>query len=409
MSGRLRVLALTSFLPRHDSVAGGGIYLRGLVAELAARYDVTLATFTEGQPGEAEAVADLIAHGIRVHTVPRPCAGGAAGWVRRGSLALRWLRTRQPLRVLAFAHPAMQRTVEQLLAERVFDLVQLEDIAMATYVRGVRIPTVLTELEARSSGGAAGRRGMAAPVLREEALRWQRHQKEVWRRFERVQVFTPEDAATIRSLVPEVAGRIRVNPFGVALPPSPCVGGEETGRVVFLGGFRHPPNVDAARWLAREIMPALRMRAPGVRLALVGADPPRSVRALACEDVEVTGRVPSIAPVLAAASVVLAPVRSGGGMRVKVLQAMAAGKAVVTTPLGAAGLAPFGGDPPLVVAADAGSIAAATASLLADAAARSALGRRARAFVEAHHGWDAYGRRLAETYAELIAPGPLEG
>ena len=63
----------------------------------------------------------------------------------------------------------------------------------------------------------------------------------------------------------------------------------------------------------------------------------------------------------------------------------------------------------LVVAADAGSIAAATASLLADAAARSALGRRARAFVEAHHGWDAYGRRPAQTYAELIAPGPLDG
>lgn len=179
------------------------------------------------------------------------------------------------------------------------------------------------------------------------------------------------------------------------------MGYTESNTVVFVGGFNHPPNLHAALWLGTDIMSLLRRLRPGVRLLIVGSDPPRSVRALESDDITVTGRVPAIEPYLQRAAVVLAPVLSGGGMRVKVLQAMAMARPVVTTPLGAEGLTGDRSQLPLAVGETAEEIACATAELLASHGAGEALGRRARAFVAEHHSWSAYLQRLEAIYAEL--------
>jgi glycosyltransferase involved in cell wall biosynthesis len=134
---------------------------------------------------------------------------------------------------------------------------------------------------------------------------------------------------------------------------------------------------------------------------LVGSYPPPEVQALAAADICVTGRVPEVEPWLEQAAVVLAPVRIGGGMRTKVLQGMAMGKAVVTTPLGAEGLSTVDGRPPLVIGQDAASLAQATAALLASARERRVLGASARTFVAKHFSAEAYVRRLESVYAEL--------
>jgi glycosyltransferase involved in cell wall biosynthesis len=211
-------------------------------------------------------------------------------------------------------------------------------------------------------------------------------------------VYTQRDAAALRRVAPHLGDRVRVNPFGVAPGPAPDPELEREDRIAFLGGFSHPPNVEAAVWLAREILPLVRGRRDKAHLLLVGADPPRRVRALASDAVTVTGFVPDVEPFLASAAVVVAPLRSGSGMRVKLLQAMARGKAVVTTPLGAEGLA---ADAPLKVADSAAEIAEAVAALLDDAEVRRALGRRAREFVTQHHSWSGFAARLADIYREL--------
>jgi glycosyltransferase involved in cell wall biosynthesis len=133
-------------------------------------------------------------------------------------------------------------------------------------------------------------------------------------------------------------------------------------------------------------------------LTIVGADPPRVVRLLASDCVTVTGFVPDVDPFLDRAAVVIAPLRTGGGMRVKLLQALARGKAVVTTPLGAEGLAP---DPPIVLANSAPQLAEAAAALLAEPDLRHALGARARRFVSEHHTWTDFAGRHAAIYREL--------
>jgi glycosyltransferase involved in cell wall biosynthesis len=270
------------------------------------------------------------------------------------------------------------------------------------------LPTVLTEHEVQCPRPIDWQCG--SPVewprwaIREaDQRRWPAYQRSVWRRFDRIQVFSERDANLVAKFAPDVLERVRLNPFGIDLPQRADPDREERGLVLFAGNFTHPPNVDAAVWLASEIMPRLRARYDGVRLVLIGTSAPREVRALAAWDVQVLGEVRAIAPYLEAAAVVLAPVRSGGGMRMKVLYALASGKAVVTTRRGAEGLLFDSKQPPLVVAEDAETIAGEAARLLEDDALRRALAERARAFAAEHHGPEAYGRRLETVYEEAIS------
>jgi glycosyltransferase involved in cell wall biosynthesis len=202
-------------------------------------------------------------------------------------------------------------------------------------------------------------------------------------------------------LAPELLDRVRVNPFAIE-PPAQADPTGEDGLLLFVGNFAHPPNVDAARWLVDDIMPRLRARDAGARLLLVGAGAPGEIRARAGSDVEVLGEVPSVAPFLEAAAVVLAPVRIGGGMRMKALHALASGKALVTTSRGAEGLVVSGVEPPFLVADEPEAFASLAAELLRDAGRRRALGARARAFVLEHHSPAAYCRRLEIVYSELV-------
>jgi len=385
---------VTPLLPHPGSVAGGALVMHGQLAELARRHEVTLATLAGPDSAEEAAVDEVRRLGVDVRPVWRHAAPGMARLVNRARLARAWLGGDQPLRTLKFRDPRLQELVDRVAHERRFDVVQVEDNALGTYRYPDGVPTVLTEHEVRACPSAPGRGGL-------ERGRWMAYQRRVWSRFNRVQVFTEWDAAALRALAPEVADRLRVNPFGVTPGPAADPAREAAGEVVFVGSFYHPPNVDAALWLGREIFPLLRSLAPTAHLTIVGIGPPPSVRALAGPAVTVTGRVERVEPFLERAQVVLAPLRLGGGMRVKVLQAMGLGKAVVTTPLGAEGLGPGNVAPPLAAAEAAAGIARETARLLADAAAREDLGRRARAFVLEHHGWPAYARRLEAVYAEL--------
>ncbi|HNP88370.1 MAG TPA: glycosyltransferase family 4 protein, partial [Kouleothrix sp.] len=139
-----------------------------------------------------------------------------------------------------------------------------------------------------------------------------------------------------------------------------------------------------------------------VQLRLIGDAPPPELQALANDDVIVAGRVPQIEPWIERASLVLAPVRIGGGMRTKVLQAMAMGKSVVSTSLGAQGLQ-RSVPPPLAIANTAMDMANIIVRLLEDAEQRQRLGQQARAFVQQYHSAEAYAQRMEYIYSELLA------
>jgi glycosyltransferase involved in cell wall biosynthesis len=295
--------------------------------------------------------------------------------------------------------------IDRVSATRSFDVVAVEDNPLAVLRYPAGTPAVLTEHEAVRAPAeehrAARARERPGRALRAaDWRRWDGFLPRAWRGFDLVLDYCRGDAEAIAARAPDLAGRVRVNPYGMELPAAADPAAERPDTVLFTGTFAHLPNRDAARWLATEIMPAVRARRPEARLRLVGSAPPREVLDLRGPGVEVIADAPSLAPHLEAAALVIAPVRSGGGMRIKVLEAMAAGKAVVTTPLGAEGFDVLDPAPPLAIADGAEPIAAATSELLADPAKRSDLGRDAREFAARWHTPDAWAKRLEAVYEE---------
>jgi glycosyltransferase involved in cell wall biosynthesis len=394
----MRILLLTPMPP--DPEAPGAIppLLYAALTGLRAGNEVTVVCVAGPDPREISAVERLRAEGVDVHAAVREPGGSPLTRARRAAWFARgWLRHRRPWRTVWFSDPGVQPILDRLLATGRYDVVAAEDDAVAIYDFGPDVARVLTEHEVdRVPAPGAGR------LARRDHARWPAFQARVAPRFDIVQVFTEGDAQTLAAIAPSVAGRIRVVPFGITMPPAPDLALEQPETVLFAGNYTHPPNVDAALWLGREVVPALRALRPGVRVLIAGIHAPPEVTALAGDGIEVLGAVPDLGEEMQRAAVILAPVRSGGGMRMKVLHALAAGKAVVTTPLGARGLSDVSA-PPLAVASDAQGIAAAAAELLADAPRRHRLGQSARAYAEQRYGPDAYAARLEAVYAEAVA------
>jgi polysaccharide biosynthesis protein PslH len=391
----MKVLLIVPMAPQAEGAGAIPELLHAQLTGLLERHEVTLLGTFGDHPGQAEAAAGLREAGIDVHFVDRrPSSSASRRWSVRLDLATRWAVGRRPWRAVS-ATAGVQPLLDRLTRERDFDVVAVEESTMSTLRLPADTPTVLTEHEATK-----------APARGSQALdgrRWERFQRRAWERFDLVQVYGEGDAAAIREREPALAPRLRVNPFGLVLPEPADPALEVAGTLLFVGTFTHAPNRDAALWLGREIMPAILPRQPRAKLRIVGTVPPPEVFALAGPNVEVVANAPSVRPHIEAASVVLAPVRSGGGMRMKVLQALAAGKPVVTTERGVEGFDVLDPAPPLVRAESGEEIAAAVTALLDDDAGRAQLGRRAREFAERWHSPGAWAARLTDVYEEARA------
>jgi glycosyltransferase involved in cell wall biosynthesis len=404
----MRILLVTSMVPDAGGVGAIPKLLHAQLLGLGERHEVTLVAPVGEDPGQAAAAERLAESGLDAHFVERRRSPSAARrWRVRAGLAATWASKGWPWRVVCGVG-GVQPAIDRLIATKAFDVVAVEDNPMSVLRLPASLPTVLTEHEAvrAAAGGWRSSRLLdrpAAALRTRDWRRWTAFLPTAWRRFDLVQVFSESDARAVAERAPDLASRVRVNPYGLAMPAPVDPAAEVPGTVLFAGTFSHLPNRDAAHWLAGEIMPRVAAAVPGARLRIVGSSPPRDVLDLAGPHVEVIAGPPSVEPHLEAASVVLAPVRSGGGMRMKVLEPLAKGKAVVTTRLGAEGFNEFGEELPFEVAETSEEIATATAALLSDEGTRRLLGRRAREFAEHHHSPAAWAARLERVYEEAIA------
>ncbi len=405
----MRVLLVLPMVPQADAKSAIPKLLHAELIGLRERCELTVVTSIGEDVGEAEAAGELERSGLDVHFVDRRRSNSALRrWRVRLRMAARWARGSWPWRTVWYAPPEIQTVLDRLAATGSFDVVAIEDSAMSAYRFPTGIPTVFTEHEAFRAPLEPWR---AAPLperplrlLRElDWRRWERFARAAWERFDLIQVFSGSDAAKIAELAPSIAPRIRVNPFGTVLPAAPDPGRQEPDMLLFVGNFSHPPNRDAAIWLTREIMPEILRMHPSARLRIVGSSLPSEVANLAGPAVEVVADAPSVEPHMDAAAVVIAPVRTGGGMRMKVLEALARGKALVTTQRGAEGFLGFGDEPPFLVAGNATEMAVASAALLSDPRRRRELGHRAREFAQRHHSQTAWAARLEAVYREAQA------
>ena len=379
-----RILVCLPYCPRLDARHGGKATSQ-LLLHLAERNEVALLCLRPpGERGVDPAIADRCAlvEEIKVQVNRR--------FPRRLVWGLGMLRGIPPwamdCRSAGYA-AALGRLVEQWRPE----VVEIHFQAMAQYVKhldGRHRPKILVDYDPASAWAedlVNTTRGPRRLARRLEVAAWRRYERSTRPRFDAIVVFAQRDLAPVAASSGE-ASLVRI-PLAVDIPARPLDShGSDPPRILFVGGFAHPPNVDAALWLGRTIFPRVLERVPGARLELVGHEPDVEVRELARGPVSVHASVPDVTPYLDRAAVVVAPIRIGGSMRMKVLEALAAGKALVATPRAAEGVEAVAGEH-YVLAADEGELVDGLASLLLDRGRRGELGRNARDWAEQNLSW----------------------
>jgi len=199
------------------------------------------------------------------------------------------------------------------------------------------------------------------------------------------------------------ASSIRTIPNGVdcqALADLP-MGRPTQSAILFLGTMSWGPNADAARFLARNVLPVIRRQRPDVRLMIIGRDPPSDIAALGgSSGIEVTGSVPSVKSFLANAAALVVPLDAGGGTRLKILEAFAAGLPVVSTTVGIEGIAADAGVH--FLQAERPSFAQVILDLVNVPARGTQLAERARVLAQAKYDWRQIGAKAVDAIAAVV-------
>ncbi|MFV1920087.1 TIGR03087 family PEP-CTERM/XrtA system glycosyltransferase [Sphingomonas sp. MJ1 (PH-R8)] len=303
------------------------------------------------------------------------------------------LATRRPFSLTAFDASAMRAAVEEVLAREPIEAIYVFSGQMAQYLPADTNARVVMDFVDMDSAKFAQYAGEAAGpmhwLLAREARLLQAFEAKVAARADASLFVSEAEAALFR----KATGAPRVRAIGNGIDTAfydPAVVqpvSETAPLIVFTGQMDYRPNVDAVTWFAEAVLPKVRERHPSARFAIVGRAPTPAVRALAEQpDVLVTGEVPDVRGWLAAASVVVAPLRIARGVQNKVLEAMAMARPVVASPEAAEGIDHVGC---LSVARAPADFANAVSALLADPAQASNIGARARTQVQRRYGWDA--------------------
>lgn len=361
-----------------------------ILDQLCRFYDVHVLSL--GRPPEADIITREFGNRIHGCTVAPRNNGTARKFVRK---AWRTLTGRADF--LATHEPTLGRRCAEILSTHTFDAILLSSVLLRRLPlpRGVPIvgDTHNAEFDvlrrmASSSDSALHRcyARLQFPAMR-RAERWSgRNVDLVLATSDRDrQVFETELGLMNVAVIPN---GVDLSEFAVrATPPEPTT-------VLFSGLMSYYPNRQAVRWFLDAILPIVRHARPGARLIVAGAAPPRWLRNRAGGHLEVTGHVPDIRPYLERATVVIAPLLIGGGTRVKILEAAAMGKPVVSTTLGAEGL-DLRHNESILLADEPQAFARCVIALVDDPRLARRIGANARAHVAAQFDWNCIGERVS--------------
>lgn len=389
----MKILFLTSRFPWPPD-RGDRLTLFNLMRAFSESHEVTLLSFADGSetPEGFEAIRRVCR---RVETVRLPpLLSWLQAWVG--------LVLPQPSQVSYYRSGRMQRLVRRIVEEVRPDAVLPHAIRMAPYGAQPEIPVRVMWL-ADSLGLALGRSLPFSPWWKRPGIAWERRRVDRYSArlsplYTETWAISPADLEDMRRIgcvnLALVTHGVDERLYGVSHRPAP------EPRVVFLGNLAVPHNIDGAIFAARSVWPRVRAAFPTAKLQLVGASPAAAVRELASlPGVEVTGLVPDLLDVWTSADVLLASLRFSTGIQNKVIEAMAAGVPVVTTPQVAAGVEAR--DPEHLRAAEgAEALADAVIETLRDPASAAARVPRAREHVRSRFSWQAVVGRFEHLLAE---------
>jgi len=392
---RLRVLFVSPY-PICPPVHGGGVFMYQTLRELVAHAEVHVIELLEApeQVAENQELREF-------------CA--SAEWVVRPNGKVPGFGSLLPHAIREFANDDVEWLIHRQIYRRQIDVVQMEYLTMAQYGGAYRrIATALFEHDIyfQSVGRGLGHwPGMMDELkARIEYLRALRYELRAVPRFDQVQVCTPANRDYLLSFLPKLSARIR-DGLRAGIDTArydfhPC--GREPLTMLFIGSFRHDPNRVAVDWFVNSVLPLILERQPRARLIVAGSDPPPPhVYGGYSGALEMLGYVEDVREPLARYSVFVCPILSGSGVRVKLLEAFAAGIPVVSTYVGAEGLAAKDGEF-CALSDDPAGFAERVLGLFENPKAASEMAARARAEVEANWDMATLTRRLAEGYRQLV-------
>jgi polysaccharide biosynthesis protein PslH len=396
---RILWVKANKLLPVHS---GGDIRSFNILRQLALENDVTFFSYYDGaRDREYEKELERQLPGaVSVCTRKRLDSTWARGWHYLSQLA-----HDRPYAVSRFASPAVQKALRNWVTGNRADVVVCDFLdAAINFPHALPIPAVLFQHNVESEiwrryADNAGSWPMRILYGREYS-RMVAYERAAVRRFSHVIAVSEHDKKLMTAWVE--AQHITVVPTGVDTeqfrPREPW--DEEKPLVVFVGAMDWPPNVDAVQHFCAEMWPSILAKLPQARFRIVGRNPARRVQALASDSVEVTGRVASVVDHLREAAVVVVPLRVGGGTRLKIYEAMAVGKAVVSTTVGAEGLDVTHGTD-LILADSPIAFAESVIQLLVDPETRRRQGEAA-AQRAAKYGWPLIANRFAAILRQLV-------
>lgn len=404
----MKVLFVTPYLPTPPQF-GGQRRMHGLMAELARLHEVSVLSFvdpTDDSSIESERATREYCR--RVVTVPNRI-------LNPGRLRKRLEQVGSLLTYRSYEHyisrtRGMQGALDRLLLDEAFDVVQIEFSQMAVYdvaasggrpVRCLDEHNIEYDVLRRTAGADVG------PIRRVyNAVNWRKLRVEelrAWRRFDGCAVTSVRDEKLLTHDAPGVRTAVVPNGVDVDSFAPMTMATTEPNTVLFFGAINYYPNTDGILFFLRSAWPTLKGLYPSARLRIVGPKPPAIIAEWADPSVEVVGFVDDIRTEIARAAAIIVPLRIGGGTRLKVLEAMALAKAVVSTTLGAEGIdAENGRD--ILLADDGPGLARQVASVLGDPAIARRLGDGARRLVVERYSWRSSVDRMTRFYADLGAP-----
>ncbi len=411
MSPPLRILWVKSG-PLFPLNTGGRKRTHAMLNELSRAHEVTyLAFVNRDEPiSPEEECAD---YATRKHWIPlrEPRRASAAFFL---ALLKNLLVSQLPWALEKWVDPGMTRAIEDECLTHEYDLVICDFLYPAHNVVEARNspPTILFQHNMESQiwerMAANKRHALVRAYFRSQFRRMFRAEAHLSRAFSGVITVSPEDTAfaTKRYRLTNVLGDVPTGVNTSFFSPAPAP--STSRRIGFLGSMDWMPNVEAVLWFTREILPLIHRVDPSIEFVVIGRNPPSSIRGLADDDnrIRVTGTVDDVRPHVTDCRTLVVPLLSGGGTRIKILETIALGVPVVSTPVGAEGLSLIDGKH-LLLAESAEEIASSCLRVLDDDELHDGLALRGRQRVMEEHGW-AKSTKIFIQLCRSVLPNPNE-
>jgi glycosyltransferase involved in cell wall biosynthesis len=405
---RLKVLFVTPYLPG-PPIFGGQRRMHGLMNALSREHEISVLSLVDATVDQAKGLEDAKSYCRNVVTVSdrRRLEGKKKRVLQLGSVF-----SRRSWEWELFVRPALQKALDRHFTEQAYDIVNCEFCYMACYdFHGARangtersrlvLDEHNVEYDVLRRSAATG--GVERRVF--NAVNWRKLRREELRAWNRVDGCTLTSQRDERLLASDAPGlRTRVIPNGVDVDyfrPRAEAPPAEPRTILFFGAINYFPNTDGALFFINEVMPRVTARYEGAKLRVVGPGAPPSITALQSRNVEIVGFVDDLRAEIERAAVVVAPLRIGGGTRLKILEAMAMGRPIVSTSIGAEGLdVTHGRD--ILLADTPQDFAREIGTVFDDAERGRELGAAARRTAEGHYSWRAAADKLGEFYRTLL-------